>query len=284
MNPVVIPVIDFYADSEREISAIRSGLDERHRILENPIIFHELLTTDLLPEHEKLDNRLADEAVEIVAAGIVTSSWALATGTFHILNDPSVLDRLRTELKQHFPDGLHLTDLERDRIRLDWPSLERLLYLSGCVKESIRLASGVVARSPRMFPDREIRYRDYVIPRGIEISMSTWNIANDTKIFPNPTEFRPERWISADVKTGQSCKNKELEKHLVTFGRGARQCAGMNLAYAELYIILAVVFRAFDMTLFETDASDVTIKHGYMVPYPKLDTKGVRTRVRGVVE
>lgn len=284
VNPVVLPVIDFYADSEREIAEIRTGLNEAHKLANNPTIFHELLLTDLLPEHEKVDKRLADEAVEIVAAGIVTTSWTLSIATFHILNNIEVLNKLRAELKRQIPDPLNLNDLQSHNSQVDWRTLEPLVYLSGCVKEAIRLSGGVLARSPRILPDQDLKYNDYIIPRRCEISMTTWHIANDASIFPDPTSFRPERWIHIDQTSGHSYKNKELERYLVAFGKGARQCAGMNLAYAELYLTLAVIFRTFDMELFETDESDVTNKHTYLVPYPKFDSKGVRLKVRGLLE
>lgn len=41
----------------------------------------------------------------------------------------------------------------------------------------------------------------------------------DPSIFPEPTEFRPERWLDS---------NNRLDKYLVAFGRGTRQCLGMK--------------------------------------------------------
>ena len=49
---------------------------------------------------------------------------------------------------------------------------------------------------------------------------------------------------------------------------------------AELYITIAAVFSRFEFELVETDISDVEMKHAYLVPYPKWDTKGVRVQVK----
>ena len=54
----------------------------------------------------------------------------------------------------------------------------------------------------------------------------------------------------------------------------------MNLAHAEMFLALAAMAR-FDMTLFETDLSDVEFQHDFHVAYSKLDSKGVRARVQG---
>jgi hypothetical protein len=52
-----------------------------------------------------------------------------------------------------------------------------------------------------------------------------------------------------------------------------------SLAHCELYLALAAVFRRFDMELFDTDVSDVRLQHDMFIPFPKLDSKGVRVKV-----
>ena len=54
-----------------------------------------------------------------------------------------------------------------------------------------------------------------------------------------------------------------------------------SLAYAELNFVLGVLFRPEGpaMDLFETDESDVVQAHDFLIPLPKLDTKGVRVIV-----
>lgn len=73
---------------------------------------------------------------------------------------------------------------------------------------------------------------------------------------------------------------KVLSRYLGTFSKGARICAGMNLAYAEFYLMYAYLFRRVEMELFETDASDVTMAIEQVVPWPKADTKGVRVLIK----
>ena len=50
---------------------------------------------------------------------------------------------------------------------------------------------------------------------------------------------------------------------------------------AELYITIATVFSRFDFDLYETEESDIKMKHAYLVPYPRWESKGVRVRIRG---
>lgn len=52
----------------------------------------------------------------------------------------------------------------------------------------------------------------------------------------------------------------------------------------EMVIGLAHFFRKFEFELYETDETDVELKHDFTIPAPRLDSKGVRIRVGGVEE
>jgi hypothetical protein len=57
-----------------------------------------------------------------------------------------------------------------------------------------------------------------------------------------------------------------------------------SLAYMELTLGLAHIFRRFKLELYETDATDVELAHDFMLPAPKSDSKGVRIKVVSVEE
>ncbi|PBP25265.1 hypothetical protein BUE80_DR003674 [Diplocarpon rosae] len=248
-QPEILPVV-------REI---RDGLNEAHKHVPHPTIFHELLYSDL-PPAETSDARLGDEAQLIIAAGLITTSWALTVASFHISQNPAILHQLRAELAAA---GSTATT------PLDWHQLQQLPYLHGCVHEGIRLAHGIVTRDPRRAPDVALQYEDWTIPPNTPVSMTNVDILTNESLFPRPRDFLPERWIG----------RPELERYFVPFGRGSRACVGINLALAELYITLAVVFTRFTFDLYETDVSDVQMEHALLVPYPKWETKGVRVAV-----
>lgn len=187
---------------------IRKGINESHKNVNHPTIFHELLNSDL-PAEEKSDARLGDEAQLIVAAGLITTSWALTVSSFHIISNPPVLQRLREELRKA---GLTPT------APMDWHRLEKLPYLNGCVHEAVRLAHGVSTRSPRLAPDMELKYGSWVIPPKTPVSMTNVDILMNEAIFPNPKSFNPERWID----------NPDLDRYFVSFGKGSRACLGIK--------------------------------------------------------
>ncbi len=192
-------------DLAKRVRQIRDGLNKSYKAVSHPTIFHEVLNNDELPEIEKSDARLGDEAQLIVAAGLITTSWVLSVASYHLTAQPNVATRLRAELasvKQPY----------------DWRQLEKLPYLYGVVHESMRLAHGIVTRDPRLAPDAELRYGDWTIPRNTPVSMSTYDILMNSDIFPDPKAFIPERWVD----------HPELDKYFVPFGKGSRQCAGIK--------------------------------------------------------
>jgi len=99
---------------------------------------------------------------------------------------------------------------------------------------------------------------------------STYLLHTNPEIFPDPFKFEPQRWID----------NPKLTKYLFAFGRGPRSCLGMNLAYAELYMTLAYIFRRFEMSLFETiEERDVLTTRDCFIGLTDLKSPGIRVRI-----
>jgi hypothetical protein len=55
-----------------------------------------------------------------------------------------------------------------------------------------------------------------------------------------------------------------------------------SLAMSEMSLILAVLYRRNgpEFELYETDESDVIQAHDFLIPLPKINTKGVRVLIR----
>jgi cytochrome P450 len=69
-----------------------------------PTIFREVLNSDLPPEEKTVD-RLWHDAQVFNIAGSETTGWALGVITFHVLENPDILFRLREELRIVVEDG-----------------------------------------------------------------------------------------------------------------------------------------------------------------------------------
>ena len=191
--------------------------------------------------------------------GTESTAKSIAISHFHLLYNPSIMARLRAELRT-VPEAA------------TWTELEQLPYLSAVIAEGNRLSFGVTARVCRIAPDEALQYENYTIPPGTPISMTTLSVHTNEKIFPQPWKFNPDRWLGQE--------GTERRKYQMAFNKGGRNCIGINLAHAEMFLAIAAVAR-YDLELSETDISDVEFQHDYHVAYPKLDSKGVRAIVRG---
>ncbi|KAI0139140.1 putative cytochrome P450 [Hypoxylon sp. NC0597] len=236
-------------------------------------IFDELLESDL-PDREKSTARLWQECQAIIGAGTETVAWTLSVIFFYVLNDRNVYDQLMVELEGAIPNPTS---------RPSWNDLEKLPYLNACISEGLRLSYGVSSRLQRISPDGPMRYRpsdavsasrsEYVIPPGIPVGMTSVLLHHNPNLFPRSTEFDPRRWLD-----GQGGIDRTLEKYMVPFSRGSRQCVGINLAHAELFMVTGLLFRRLGphLKLYETGLDDVEILHDFFMPTPKLGSKGIR--------
>jgi cytochrome P450 len=106
------------------------------------------------------------------------------------------------------------------------------------------------------------------------MSMTLRNILFDPEIFPSPNNFQPDRWLEAE-KLGV-----RLDRYLVTFAKGSRQCLGMNVAYSEMYLGIAALVSRFDMELHDFDPKrDLDIVRDCFIGLPSKESKGVRVNV-----
>jgi cytochrome P450 len=239
-------------------------------------IFHELLASPALPPHEKTTDRLSQDGRIFVQGGTLTASAALALGTFHLLNRPSALRTLREEL---------FASISTPDTTLSLSQLEQLPFLSAVVKEVLRLSLGSSSRISRVAPDETLEILDkssgkmWYIPPGTPVSMTAYKTLRDPGIFYDPFGFRPERWLDDGAR---------LDKYLVVFCPGTRVCLGMALAKAELFLMLARLFRRWGgggtvgsseegdrrpgdagvMSIFQTTVRDCEMDADYFIPIP----------------
>lgn len=114
-----------------------------------------------------------------------------------------------------------------------------------------------------------------IIPAGTPVSMTSVLIHDNPDIFPDPFRFNPDRWLEDHAR-------QRLQRYLVSFGKGTRMCAGMNLAMAEIYLTLASVFRQFELELVGiVRERDVNVIHDFISTSPSLESQGMNVRVTG---
>jgi cytochrome P450 len=267
-----------------QIEEITTGSNDNYKDRSNLTIFHSILSSKL-PEPEKSITRLSDDAQVLMMAGTLTTAWVLEVTTFWLLSLPLVLCKLKEELAEVI---LNPEDIGK----IPLPVLEIMPYLNAVMKEGFRLSYGVSCRLARIDPDNPIQFTDrdtgkkYTIPPRTPVGMTNVQIHHDESLFPNSKAFDPERWLRPN--------SKSLEKYMVSFTGGSRQCLGINLAHAELYLALSAIWRQWGssgengvrgvddvgvLELYETGLRDVEIESDAFLPIPQKGSKGIRLKL-----
>uniref|UniRef100_UPI00358E377C sterol 26-hydroxylase, mitochondrial-like isoform X2 n=1 Tax=Myxine glutinosa TaxID=7769 RepID=UPI00358E377C len=108
--------------------------------------------------------------------------------------------------------------------------------LRAVVKETLRLYPVVPVNSRFALEDMVVG--GYLIPKGNLITLCTFVASRDPEEFPEPTSFKPERWL----RTGPRLHHPYAS---LPFGYGVRACIGRRLAELEVHLTLARLMKQF---------------------------------------
>ncbi|KAJ6107384.1 hypothetical protein N7523_008707 [Penicillium sp. IBT 18751x] len=262
LNPYALALVSQKKDLRRRSAEALEGKTNNGSIIE-------FIAGPHMPQHMRKPDRLADEGLALVIGGTETTARSLGLGMYHLIRNENIIAKLREELRSVMPTP---------ESRPTWNQLEQLPYLSAVISEILRVSTGIASRSPRVAPTETLIYKNYFIPPGTPVSETNYFVLMDPAIFPNPHVFDPERWLRA------AAKGERLDRYLVNFSKGSRICVGMNLVYAELYLILSTLVRRFDLELHETTEKNVGFARDFGTPYPEEGNFNVRVIVTRVVQ
>lgn len=160
------------------------------------------------------DAELRDALMTLLVAGHETTATALSWAFERLVRNPAVMDRLG--------DAITAGD-------------ER--YLDAVLKETLRTRP-VVPDMPRILTE-PMELGGYHVPAGWWVSPAVPPLHETAEHFPEPEEFRPERFLAEDAP---------LHAWL-PFGGGRRQCLGSHFAMLEMAAIIPEVLGRFRVGL-----------------------------------
>ncbi|KZS91050.1 cytochrome P450 [Sistotremastrum niveocremeum HHB9708] len=152
---------------------------------------------------------------------------------------PEIQERAHAELDQVLR-GERLPNLQ-DRENHSFP------YIDALVKEILRWAPVVPASIPHVMSQEDV-YRGWRIPKGSYVISNLWGITRDADMYPNPNEFRPERFLT--TAEGGDCETTDdipLDPSRSIFGYGRRNCPGQHLAELSVWLSIAMSLAVFDI-------------------------------------
>ncbi|KAI3920962.1 hypothetical protein MKW98_027672 [Papaver atlanticum] len=168
----------------------------------------------------------------------VSMTWALSL----LLTNPSVLRKAQEELDTVVGKGRNIQEHD----------INDLVYLQAIIKETLRLyPAGPLSIPHEAIEDCNIG--GYKVKAGTRLLVNLWKLHRDPRVWSNPLEFKPERFLSQlDGSTGGEAANLDFKGQnfeYTPFGSGRRMCPGINLAIQTLHMTLACLLHAFDFDI-----------------------------------
>ncbi|KAG5543328.1 hypothetical protein RHGRI_016157 [Rhododendron griersonianum] len=131
--------------------------------------------------------------------------------------------------------------------------IKNLVYIQAIIKETLRLYPPAVLVPPRENIE-DCTVGGYHIPAGTVLFVNLWKIHHDPQIWPDPWEFRPERFLT----THKDVDLRGMHFELLPFGSGRRGCPAISFALQVLQFTLASLVHAFEIAMPSNESVDMT--------------------------
>jgi len=195
----------------------------------------DLLSMLLLAQDEEgdgssmTDEQLRNEAMTLFIAGHETTANAL-TWTWYLLSQHADVEaRLHEEIDSALSGSLPTAG-----------DVARLPYIEMVFAESMRLYPPAWTLGRRVLTDYPIG--PYTVPANAIVLMSPWVMHHDSRFFPDPFKFDPERWTP-------EARESRPKFSYFPFGGGPRVCIGEQFAWMEGALLIATLAQRWKMRL-----------------------------------
>jgi len=174
------------------------------------------------------DKHICNELLSILAAGHNTTCVGLAWAIYELSRHPQVVAKLREEL-------------EHAGAAVNPDVVFTLPFLAAVCNETLRLHT-IVPECARI-PTQPVEINGRIIPAGHALLVSIVGIHHDSELYPEPDEFKPERFVERSYSVNQ----------FLPFGGGHRRCLGAVLGEYEMRSAVAEMALGWDFAPAKTE-------------------------------
>lgn len=180
------------------------------------------------------DQVIRDELLTMLMAGYETTTAGLTWSFERLLRSPDKLQRLMREM-----------------------GTGDQTYLMAVVKEALRRRPVIpIAARKALVP---IELMGYSLPAGSVLMVAIYLIHSDPELYPEPKEFRPERFLENGPKGTEGGA-------WIPFGGGVRRCLGASLAQYEMAVVIRTVLEEAELELVQESDEPVARRRFTLSP------------------
>ncbi|KAJ2987475.1 hypothetical protein NUW58_g4482 [Xylaria curta] len=195
-----------------------------------------------------------------VFAGSDTTAIAMRAIFFNLLQNPSVLMKLRADLHKQCSGS--------SSGRISSNEAESSPYLQAVIYEGLRIFPSVAFVLDRDVPPEGMTIRGRYIPGGTVVGTSPWVIHRVPEIWGSDVEeFRPERWLDEE----------RIGRFFFAFGGGTRTCIGRHISWLEMEKLIAALVMRYDFEL--ADDAKIIEECGRAMLSALVFLKGLRVKI-----
>nr|ABN80240.1 cytochrome P450 [Liposcelis bostrychophila] len=193
----------------------------------------------------------AAQAFIFFVAGFETSSTTMVLALYELALQPEIQEKVRNEIK---------TVLGKHNGKITYEAAFGMDYLGNVIDETLRKypVAGVIIRQCNK--DYKIPDSDMVIPKGTSTHIPIYSLHYDSKYFPNPEKFDPDRFT-------EEVKSQRPRYAYLPFGEGPRHCIGMRFGLMQTRVGLIELLLNYKFEICEK--SPVPLKFSSMSFTPK---------------
>ncbi|CAI0408363.1 unnamed protein product [Linum tenue] len=227
---------------------------KKNKVDANPDLIHMMLSEfkDQLFHGHQRENVIKATILSVVVAGTdttwITVTWILS----NLLNHKSVLRLAQEEIDNK---------VGKDRWA-DESDIQNLTYLRAVIKETMRMYPVGPLSVPRKASEDFVIGGSRRVPKGTWFMANFWKLHRDPRLWSDPDEYKPERFLNADA-------NREVfgqQFEYLPFGSGRRGCPGINFGMQMTELVLARLLQGFDWTTPGDKPVDMSEVSGITLP------------------
>ncbi|XP_018844181.2 dimethylnonatriene synthase-like [Juglans regia] len=222
-----------------------------------------------LPEDAVISGHTRDTIIRattmiLILTGAGSTAVALTWALSLLLNNPTVLKAAQEEIDIHVGKDKWVQESD----------IKNLNYLQAIVKETLRVnPAGPVTGIREAMEDCTLG--GYHVSKGTRMIINIWKLHRDPRVWPNATEFRPERFMKtshhdhADSSMSSDANVLGQQFEYAPFSYGRRSCPGGNFGLQVVCLALARLLQGFEMTTMGD--MKVDMREGLGLALPKAD-------------
>ncbi|KAJ8431336.1 hypothetical protein Cgig2_033178 [Carnegiea gigantea] len=208
------------------------------------------------------EEELVSDCSEFLNAGTDTTSTSLQWIMANLVKYPDIQAKLFQEIREVIGE-------ESDEVQEE--NLSKMPYLKAVILEGLRRHPPGHFVLPHSVT-QEVELGGYVVPQDAVINFAVAEIGWDPKVWVDPMEFRPERFLPAkgtDVSTEFDITGSR-EIKMMPFGAGRRICPGFGLAMLHLEYFVANLVWKFEWAGPDGHEVDLSEKQEFTVGFLSL--------------